>query len=656
VEIKKQYLPKIAKFQPKKITPSNEQLAIQLATQKIILIDANAGAAKTTTLALRMAESLARGVAPEDMLALTVTSAAQQVMRQRLKDIGVPAAVVKKITCETFEGLAQQILLQIERVQVPCFADENDLIPLALDALDQVSNVYGTSRDLEIQTHNVAVHAFFRMQMNIKARMLLSIHDLEGYTDEEIAYVLKVPLTTYLWHLEYEKMRDGVLRGPGDAAYDLVQWLAQQARQQAQPERDLPRYKAIFADELHDLNEVVFRLLTMLIQVSGAFFCGAGDKDQVIYSWQGADHQYLRHRFQATFPNMVTWPLTLCYRHGPILAEAVARFKKKENQSGVALATAIERVRYAPGGGAASVLSALNKYHNSGGERNKSAILLRSPSQSIQIEYALIQASIEHKVEAMPRFFQRLEILMLRGMVALALGDLDKVASIPVRRMIFEAMPIFTEIELDQQQRRDWEGIVKSAIDQPNSLEWFFSGVLVRQAKGVVKERLIACYEYLQSLPKDMLVAEALRQICRHLRLPEVTRRVFVDPQQAAMVQDSVDQFIELCRSKGIQLQQFSAWLGDLEQQTAAKNVVALTIACVDDIKGKEYNAVFLPYLEEGQFPRKGMPLLEEENRFYVAITRARLDLFLFLPAASTESDCQEPIGKPSSFLERMKG
>ena len=44
-----------AVFEPKAIKPTDEQLAIQSATDRTIIVEANAGAAKTTTLALRMA-------------------------------------------------------------------------------------------------------------------------------------------------------------------------------------------------------------------------------------------------------------------------------------------------------------------------------------------------------------------------------------------------------------------------------------------------------------------------------------------------------------------------------------------------------------------------------------------------------------------------
>ena len=61
------------RFTPRGLVPTREQAAIQLSRNKVVLVDANAGAAKTTTLALRIGEALARKLPPEQILALTFT-------------------------------------------------------------------------------------------------------------------------------------------------------------------------------------------------------------------------------------------------------------------------------------------------------------------------------------------------------------------------------------------------------------------------------------------------------------------------------------------------------------------------------------------------------------------------------------------------------
>ena len=52
-----------AVFSPTGLSPTPEQLAIQLDRRRHVIVEANAGAAKTTTLALRLAQALVRGAA-----------------------------------------------------------------------------------------------------------------------------------------------------------------------------------------------------------------------------------------------------------------------------------------------------------------------------------------------------------------------------------------------------------------------------------------------------------------------------------------------------------------------------------------------------------------------------------------------------------------
>jgi len=64
----------------------------------------------------------------------------------------------------------------------------------------------------------------------------------------------------------------------------------------------------------------------------------------------------------------------------------------------------------------------------------------------------------------------------------------------------------------------------------------------------------------------------------------------------------------------------------------------ALALATVQSAKGREWQQVLLPYMEEGQFPRatrNGDEYAEERRYLYVAISRAIAGLTLFEPAAA---------------------
>ena len=616
-------------FVPKRITPTSEQIAIQTAQKKVVLIDANAGAAKTTTLALRLAEALHRGRPPERMLALVFTEAARVALRQRLLEIGVPLGVVKRLTIDTFDAFATQVLRQLEGVQMAFLRSDEELRPVAWEALAVVSEKYAHRYALEINTTNAAIAEFLKLQLRTKARLDFQAPDFDSNTLEDNLEMLGMSRTHYLWLREYEALRGAdtgeiAFRAPFDATYDLVRLLCddEPLRQQ------LPAYQIIIADELHDLNEASFRLLTMLIQRGSAFFCGAGDKDQVIYTWSGADHRFLRQRFEQEFPSLQRMPLTASYRYGAELAQAVAALKNKASVSALARATPVEVLYYdhtQPQACSAQLIAALEHAH-----AGTTAILLRDRDQAIRVETALFQSGIAYGLVDMNSYLLNQEVLMLRGMVAMARKDLHAITSGPRRGEILEALVAFAEIPFTRAQLQQAKTDV---ANYPELLEGFLSNQLGKSSNQDKAALTLAAVGYLRDLPPDAPAGPALQHVFAMLQLEQTARRICVDPAQARVVARSLHGFIAVCTEAGVAVDGFAGWLGEMEAAVMVSTGKAkLLIACIDQIKGLEYNHVILPYLAVDEFPRSKSDPLEEENRFYVAATRARDRLTILTP------------------------
>ena len=334
----------IARFIPKNIQPTPEQTAIQLSQRRISLVHANAGAAKTTTLALRIAEALARGLAPTKVLALVFTDEAKDVLRERLLQIGVLPYQLRQLRIRSFEGFAIEELAKREDTTVASYRRADELRPFVLEAIKRVSTKYSHRYPyLDIRTHQVAISLFIDCQQRLKASMLLETEEL-GLELEDIAINAKATLTDYLTAIEYEALRNDsyegvVFRGPYDATYDLAKGL----NQEPYWHEILPEYRLIVVDELHDLNEASFCILCALLEKGDVYFVGAGDKDQVIHSELGADEGFLLERFKQRYDHARSFPLTQTYRHGPHLAFAVEHFKNKLVSSALA-----ERTQIAP--------------------------------------------------------------------------------------------------------------------------------------------------------------------------------------------------------------------------------------------------------------------------------------------------------------------
>ncbi|WP_426076124.1 UvrD-helicase domain-containing protein [Janthinobacterium sp. PSPC3-1] len=622
-----------AQFVPKRITPTPEQLAIQTAQKKVVLIDANAGAAKTTTLALRLAEALHRGRPPERMLALVFTEAARVALRQRLLEIGVPLGVVKRLTIDTFDTFATNVLRQMEGMQVASIRSNEELRPMAWEALEVVSEKYAHRYPLEINTTNAAIAEFLKLQLRTKARLDFDAPDFDSNTLEDNLEMLGMSRTHYLWLREYEGLRGAdtgeiQFRAPFDATYDLVRMLGgdEPLRQQ------LPAYQIIVADELHDLNEASFRLLTMLIRRGNAFFCGAGDKDQVIYTWSGADHRFLRQRFEQEFPALQRMPLTASYRYGTQLAQAVGALKNKPSVSALTRGTPVEVLHYdhtQPQACSAQLIAALEHAH-----AGTTAILLRDRDQAIRVETALFQSGIAYGLVDMNSYLLNQEVLMLRGMVAIARIDLHAIKSGPRRGEILEALVAFAEIPFT---RAELQQAKADLANYPELLEGFLTNQLAKSVNQDKAALTLAAVEYLRAQPADAPAGPALQHVFAMLQLEQTARRIYVDPAQARVVARSLHGFIAVCTEAGVALDGFAGWLGEMEEAVMVSTGKArLVIACIDQIKGLEYNHVILPYLAVDEFPRSKTDPLEEENRFYVAATRARDRLTILTPQDPT--------------------
>ncbi|MDQ2136633.1 ATP-dependent helicase [Alcaligenaceae bacterium B3P038] len=687
--------PSPVQFIPAGFVPTDEQRAIQLSRSRVTLVAANAGAAKTTTLALRIGEALTRGLPPEDILALTFTPEAKQVMQTRLVEVGIAYNTARKIRVQTMDEFAARVLGNMEDAKPLAMQSAREQKVHALAALEDVSSNYPSkSEQLEIRTHNLAVSQFLEALLRMKATMAFDSVD-EGLDLEYIAEDLGVPLTDYLWSIEYEKHRLGTFgevpsRGFFDATYDLARAL----RDDPETIEAFPAYRLVVGDELHDLNEASFRILEALLKMDKLYFVGVGDRDQVIYSQMGADEAYLNQRFSAVFPQCAHYPLTMTYRHGPHLAYAMEAFKRKPVDSKLPMKTEINVVFYGPANagdgalhdaaehadrasretaeasGAAApgdvssqsqdaidrpasanaitcatrVVEAIAKWRRDRKPLDGCAILLRDSHQSIEIENALMQADIGYRTLTMNSYLQREEILFLRGMFAIALNNLEKVASPASREAIVESLSMFGEVPMTPAALEE----AKTTIARdPGTLKYFFEGQIQRVGAAAASARIAQAVAYVQALEADTPAYVALTEICERIGMEALARRVYVHPYDASVIAKSVAGFIEAARASGKNVRDFADWIGQADAFAGtrkARDLVALD--CVAHAKGKEFDHVILPYMAASEFPNPLRAFKEEENLFYVAATRPKTRLTLIAPA--------DPVAR-SSFIAQMQ-
>jgi len=728
--------PDAPRFTPGNFTPTDEQTAIQVSKDRVVVIRANAGAAKTTTLALRIGEAIARGLGPEHILALTFTSEARDVLKRRLVEIGIPASTAAQLRVATFEQYAIESLEQLEQGKVTQIEHIKGLKPYVDEALQNVSDTYsGKVEYLVSDTSTSALSQFFHAQLELKATLRLQA-DLEDLSEDDMSDALGVSYSTALTIREYEQIRlrghgDVLFRGPFDATYDLTCMLDRDPAMRS----ELPRARIILCDELHDLNEASFHLLLHLIESIYTYFIGAGDVDQVIHSKLGAREEFMYSRFNSAFRSAVSYPLTHSFRHGPFLAYAAGAFKNKLADSFLPLHTEIDQLHYDATGLSCSkqVVASVKRWTESGRGAEECTILVREPHQAIDIENALMQADIPYRTLEMPRYLDREEIMFLRGMISIALNNFEDTEKTK-RGPIFDAVSTFAEVSFAS---GEYAQLRQAVIDEPVALGWLFSGrvdqrgsidvrdrvrsvademqraarsqepdlvlgtlrqqlssllefvqpetahgtdtalgrvateveqtvttmvahlersVMLIDAQDLlnimrnylltllatvnqlvardVKQRMAGMIAYMRELAPDAPAHEVLQHICKLMDIEALAKRLYVHPHEAHVVSKSIAGFIKAAHDMRMNLWQFAEWIAAADRYGSGKRGSrCVQLDCVRNAKGKEFDHVILPFLEQGEFPFARADRGEEENLFYVAITRAISALTLISPA-----------------------
>ena len=694
------------RFHPKGFAPTAEQTEIQTNNARHVIAMANAGAAKTTTLALRIAESITRGVAPEHIIVLAFSAEAARVLQRRLSEIGLETRLARRVRCTTFDDFARDTLRDIEGHETPYLESFEAVAPhvrAAVADLQRLNALRAVPRELWLPEHNAQIADFLKIARQLKTQLVRPTLE-EDETLAERADALDIPVGAFALYRQIEKERADDGDGEGcswrtgfDATYDLACVLSNSES----PPPALPKYRVVIVDELQDMNPASYACLEQLLAQGQAFFTGAGDFDQVIHRWAGADVNFIRSHFASGWHNVKRLTLTMTFRHGPAMALATAALKAKAVVSGRDHAARIEVERYADSDDAAQrTLAHVIDWQQRGRRLDDCAIILRSADESIAIENALLEAGIGCRVEGLERYFLRPEVLMLRGVIAFALEDYESIPGADKRLQVLQALELWQELSWATSRVED----LKTAATQPELFDAFLHGRLLKpqtladQASAALSEdeeeqaahrllslatrlrregreaeanlllakqhraahtvsetpaqhharlRLTKALEILRAAPADEAAHLSLERAVRTLDLKQVAQRLFIDPANAEVVVRSIAGFVDTARRLGQPLREFAQWLRAAEEKIAELRKHKTVLLCtVEAAKGQEFGAVILPFLEEGRFPLAGCDRTEESNRFYVATTRMRDELTLLVPADAART---------SPFVAAMK-
>ncbi|MBS5588142.1 MAG: UvrD-helicase domain-containing protein [[Clostridium] spiroforme] len=581
-------------------------------------IIAGAGSGKTRVITYRIAYLIDEiGVDPRKILAITFTNKAANEMKERVVDLlGVHA--LGSLIC-TIHSLCVRILRQhINVINYP----SNFTI---MDEEDQKALIKKIYNQLQIDAKTISIKSMIATISNYKMANITPEKALEfaGSFQGEIKKA-----KVYKEYLEYQE--NHFLLDFDDLLLKTV-YIFENYPDVL--EKWQYRFQYIHVDEFQDVGNIEYRLVKLMSDK--AITCVVGDPDQTIYSFRGANVNYILD-FDKDFKPCKTIILNQNYRStGNILNISNCLIRKNQNRLEKELFTE------ATGGGevihytakneqdeAEYICSEIEKIINDvdGVNYRNFAILYRANYLSRTIEQCLISHGIDYRIFGGLKFFSRKEIKDALSYLQLVCNGED---------LAFERIINVPSRGIGKKTMENIQAVAKNNhVSLYEALTLFSDQIkLSSKAKKEIKILVAAIEKAKQSnLPLHIMFENLMNDIG------------YIEMLNKNLEENRIDNIHELQRSiyefenQNPDLAKIENYLQEIALYTDSDDnddSQYVSLMSIHMAKGLEFDYVFVLGLSEGIFPSfralsESDEGIEEERRLaYVAFTRAKKQLYL---------------------------
>jgi DNA helicase-2/ATP-dependent DNA helicase PcrA len=630
---------------------NDEQFNAVTAEPGPLLVLAGAGSGKTRTLTYRVAYLLSQGVKPSEILLLTFTNKAAKEMLHRVQELtGIEPG---RFWGGTFHSIGHRALrIYGESLNLP----RNFTILDADESESLLKQVVETEDKL-----------FFKDKTNPRPGPLFSVISLARNTqlgfadtvDKNFAQYSEIKHVFAPFASAYAKRK----REQNVVDYDdlLEYWLALL--------RDVPevatyfahRFRHILVDEYQDTNTIQSQIIDRL----GAHhrIMAVGDDAQCIYSWRGANFENIMtfpdrhpgtviHRIETNYRST---PQILALANGVLLAQPKGRHFEKELRAHRGHANKPYVMQAMDDREQAEfILKRIRSLtEDEGVSANEIAILYRSHFLALEVQLALSKAGMPYQITSGVKFFERQHVRDLVGLITFVYNPANETAWGRIA------------ILLPKIGEKGAQKIYAAASDHARLMKKDFIDALVTDdvKSKVPKEAKDEWNSFCASLAE---VADYMRND-KPAKVVEIAIDGWYGDYLRGAFADYIDRLDELKAMVGFAqrfdsmtdlLAQIVLLNGETSDRQVDPDAEAIKLTTVHQAKGLEYDVVFLIGLADGQFPgRRSIEAgdVEEERRlFYVAVTRARNELYLCYPRVATRAGPGGMLLSPSRFLTEI--
>jgi len=629
---------------------NEQQYAAVTAPPGPLLVIAGAGSGKTRTLTYRVAYLLENGVEARNILLLTFTNKAARQMLDRVSNL-LPVDA-SGIWGGTFHSIGNRMLRRhgsalgySSGFTIMDREDQKDLIAtvVANSGIDPKEIRFPKS-DVLADLFSFAVNTERPMDELLAEKFPYFLPLLEQIKDVHARYERKKKATN---SLDFDDLLEKTLRMLVDHEH-----IARFYRRQ---------FQFILVDEYQDTNKIQADFIDMLAAEHKNVMV-VGDDAQSIYSWRGANFQNILE-FPKRYPNAQLFKIELNYRSVPGILEVansaiaanVQQFKK--NLSATRDSNAVKPALVALNDGseqAQFVAQRVLELRDEGIELSDIMVLYRSHYHAVELQLELARRGIPYQITSGVRFFEQAHIKDVAAFVRFVANPRDEVA---FKRMV-RLLPGIGGKSAENLWRA-WE----KSINEKGEVDSWRARLLQLNVSARSKKP----WEQLAHTLEEM--APAGKPNPPSEMIASVVEAIYDDYAKANFIN------YELRREDLNQLAAFARQFADAQEflsqlalisnvdaepaPNAAADHEALNLSSVHQAKGLEFHTVFVIWLTDGMFPStrslETRDAVEEERRlFYVAITRARDELYLTYPHMRLNAGYGDVFQRPSRFLKEI--
>ena len=657
---------------------NEQQLAAVTAPPGPILVIAGAGSGKTRTLTYRVAYLLENGIDPRNILLLTFTNKAAREMLNRVANL-LPVDA-SGLWGGTFHSIGNRIL---RRHGSALGYSSGFTIMDREDQKDLINTVVASAgidpKEIRFPKGDVLAEIF---SFVVNTEM-----PLEGLLAEKFPYFL--PLLDKILDVRerYEKKKKATNSVDFDDLLQKTLLMIQQNERIAEIYRR--QFQFILVDEYQDTNKIQADLVDLLARDHRNLMV-VGDDAQSIYSWRGANFQNILE-FPKRYPDAQVFKIEMNYRSVPevldvanaAIAPNVRQFRKQLSATResktlkpalVALNDSSEQAQF--------VAQRILELRDENIELNDVAVLYRAHYHALELQLELSRRGIPYQITSGIRFFEQAHIKDVTSFIRFIANPRDEVA---FHRMV-KLLPGIGN-RTAENLWRTWEtGVVAAGgpsaaasaeSDDRGSEEELAPTAVIPQSRDYkFGERLLAMNVPAKSKKMWTQLAHTLDEIAPggepnppSEMITSVVEAIYDDYAKVNFAnyqlrREDLDQLAAFARQFK-DVHEFLSQLAlisnvDAEAASAQANEKeAVNLSSVHQAKGLEFHTVFVIWLTDGMFPSSRSldtrDALEEERRlFYVAITRARDELYLTYPHMRLSGGYGDVFQRPSRFLQEI--